>query len=114
MAAAEKTVLLPTLPSKRALRSVDTASKVGPDSYEIAAPSMAALSRKAAPWKSKVALRTKSPPPDAEAVAMHAVMLELARERVPTRRESPPPLALWFPAVQRAMVTDVSSIAGGN
>jgi hypothetical protein len=80
MAAAKKTVLAP-FPANCVLLTLDTASKVGPDSYAMAAPTVATLSTKAAPWMANVASRTKSPPPDAEAleVAAHAVIVEAFR-----------------------------------
>jgi len=80
MAEGKKTVLV-LFPTNRVLLSVDTASKVGPDSYAMAAPTVASLSTKAAPWMANVASRTKSPPPDAEAleVAAHVVIVEAVR-----------------------------------
>jgi len=94
---------------------VDTASKVGPDSYVIAAPTAASLSTKAAPWTANVESRTNSPPPvEAESdVVTHVVIVVVVREWSPDRREIPPPPApAWPAAVQRATVAEVNSTRG--
>ena len=60
---ANETTLSPVLAEKREAFSVDTASKVGPDSYVTAAPSWARLRAKVEELILKVAFRTKRPPP---------------------------------------------------
>ena len=92
---AAKTVLSPTLPSKRDALSVEMASNDGLDSYVRAAPPLALLSRKAVSAMVNIALRTNKPPPEEDAVelALHSLKVELTRERCPSCIEIPPPIA---------------------